>query len=103
MNLLSQLNAKLFVVENGNTFSWEPKVERIADADGIWFDCPCGHGGSQMVSFRGNRADGTPRPAMSNGRAWQVSGSTLADITLTPSINTRCWHGFIENGNIRTV
>ncbi len=36
---------------------------------------------------------------------WIVSGSSLADLTITPSIavgkDPECWHGFITNGEVR--
>jgi uncharacterized protein DUF6527 len=36
-----------------------------------------------------------------NGAIWNVTGE-YPNLTLTPSINAGCWHGFITNGEIIT-
>lgn len=81
-------------------------VERIEQADGITFVCPgClaksadGRAGvhSVLAWFRGRGVpdDETPGP----GR-WAASGTGYADLTLAPSIDVGCWHGFVRNGEI---
>lgn len=71
-----------------------------ATADGVVFICPkCQNGHAVLCWFqdRGVPADETPGP----GR-WVPSGTSLADLTLTPSISLGgdCgWHGFVRNGD----
>lgn len=78
-------------------------VESFKDAQGIMFLCPhCfrkngGPVGTHrvLVWFEGRGAppEYTPAPR------WQVSGSSMDDLTIKPSIRVNdCWHGFITNG-----
>ena len=72
-------------------------TDSLADADGIRFMCPkCGEH-QVMVWFRGCVPDDVvPGP----GR-WQATGSSLADLSLYPSISLThgCqWHGFVTAG-----
>jgi hypothetical protein len=82
-------------------------VDSAADAQGIVLEvCPgCGDHGL-LVWFRDR---GVPEAALPRPR-WQASGTSCADLTLSPSINlvddegktVACgWHGFIENGGVR--
>lgn len=34
-----------------------------------------------------------------HGQSWQHSGE-LPNLTLTPSVDAGCWHGFIRNGEL---
>lgn len=74
----------------------------------VRFDCPCGCRMRAGVSFT-PALDGSAVPE--ERKNWQrVSGDTLETITLTPSIllepdpNVGCkgWHGFLQNGELRT-
>jgi hypothetical protein len=85
-------------------------VERLEDADGIRFACPkcfAANGGLVgthlvRVSFDGK----------AYGKGWNVGGSSLDDLTLTPSIQLLggvdenglpigCgWHGFVTAGEV---
>jgi len=85
------------VMENGQPV---PRRERV----GLWFDCPCGNGERCAIMFR-NPPDGGPAI---QGNTWIVTGDTFETLTLSPSIQRNdpkgCrWHGFVENGGIRTV
>ena len=82
---------------------WAPnglgKANAIADAQGILFLCPAclnkdGH--SLLVWFdeRGVPAEALPAPR------WKVTGNSFEDLSLTPSVNAGCWHGFVTNGQI---
>lgn len=79
-------------------------VESLADAQGLVFLCPLcreTNGHSIGVWFRDR---GVPDEATPKGR-WGVSGTSLDDLTLAPSIHitTGCgWHGFIRAGQIVT-
>ncbi len=77
-------------------------VSTFAEANGVLFDCPkCAgtNGHSVLVWFKGAPLDAVPGPAR-----WSASGSSLEDLTLSPSVDltsggTRdCWHGFVTNG-----
>jgi Family of unknown function (DUF6527) len=96
-------------------------IDTLEGADGLWFWCPCGYGKPEypidgarphgvMVSFA-NPIGARPAPhgAGSQGRSggdtrWLVSGTGLSDLTLKPSVDVgepSCWHGYIENGEVR--
>lgn len=70
-------------------------VVRLDEANAVDFDCPCGEGHKQGVSFRGRGAplDGRPQ--------WEATGDSVENLTLTPSINSSCWHGFVTEGAVR--
>ncbi len=85
-------------------------VADFSEARGVMFLCPkCfianrGRVGTHSVIawFTGVPADRVPGP----GR-WEASGTSLADLTLRPSIlltGEGCgWHGFITNGEVITA
>lgn len=86
-------------------------VDKLEDAQGVMFLCPkCfvenkgGVGTHHMMcwfSKRGVPNHVTPKP----GR-WDVSGTGLEDLTLSPSvliIGGCGWHGFITNGEVTSV
>lgn len=91
----------------------------FAEAQGLILWCPCGFGkpafpleGGRphaiLVPFHGR---GVPdgfgphsRDRQSHPRWTIAAGTTLEDLTLTPSIDAgepSCWHGFITNGEVR--
>lgn len=81
-----------------------PDAATVADAQGIMFVCPACKTHHIQVAFR-NRGvldhqgshgkDGKPT-------RWAVSGTGFADLTLQPSVDCGCWHGFVTNGEIST-
>lgn len=109
--------AEAYGVVNGDAtriHTFVPKVETLAEAQGIEFDCPvCGqtrpdsHSHRVQVAFRdrgvlehqGSRAsDGKPS-------RWAVSGTGIDDLTLQPSVDCThsdpgCWHGFVTAGMV---
>jgi hypothetical protein len=57
----------------------------------LTFDCPCGKcGGRLRVPLDG---------AMTAKPTWAWNGN-LSDLTLHPSINSGCWHGWIKDGEV---
>lgn len=83
-------------------------VESIADADLVKFLCPkcfAANGGKKgthqvYAEFAGRNCP----PEMNNGVRWQFSGTSIDDLTITPSIlciGGCAWHGFVENGQTR--
>lgn len=83
------------------------RVETLAEAQGIWFQCPkcvAADGHYLDVSFEGR---GVKDAQGSHGKdgsptRWKVSGTNLDDLTTQPSILIEypCgWHGYITNGD----
>jgi hypothetical protein len=77
---------------------------RITDFDPRWkagvlvIDCPCGKCGGR-IRVRTQLAEGPKQTG--DEHIWQVSGE-FPDLTLTPSVDAGCWHGFITNGDVKT-
>lgn len=84
----------------GNPVPFRPAI-------GLVFDCPCGKCGSPIFVAFENPPDGGPRfDSHPNAPHWTRTGEDFAAMTLTPSIlrKSHCgWHGFITNGEVRTV
>lgn len=106
---LAQLEPQLLRLVPGGERQGSEVVDHLAQAQGVWFLCPkCfqvngGKVGTHMVMCwfrdRGVPDAVTPGPAR-----WAVSGTSLADLTLSPSIQLLggCnWHGFVQNGAIQ--
>ena len=75
-------------------------TQMISDADGILLLCPCGGGHELLLWFAGRpRVPAKARPV----HRWQAEGATIGTLTLSPSVNARCWHGWIRNGNAESV
>lgn len=83
------------------------RVESLADAQGLIFDCPkCNAGHSIEASFAGRGVADNQGSRNHEGKPsrWNVTGTGLDDLTLTPSVDcTRnggpCpFHGFVTNG-----
>lgn len=85
-----------------------PAVATLAEAQGVEFDCPvCRNGHRIQVAFQGRGVLDHQATRDKEGRPtrWAVSGTGLADLTLSPSVdctpgNPKCWHGHIQNGQI---
>lgn len=96
-------------VERTGPVTYSPKAETLADAQGVEFLCPkCANGHHIAVAFAGRGALDHHGSRDSGGRPtrWQVSGTGLGDLTLSPSVDCtasdpNCWHGFVTNGEIR--
>jgi len=84
------------------------RVEKVEEAQGLEFNCPrCSNGHSIHVAFRdrGVLDHHGSRDSSGNPTRWAVSGTSLEDLTLSPSVdctisNPNCWHGHITNGQI---
>lgn len=90
-----------------------PRADSVEDAQGMMFLCPAcftKNGGPKgthriMVTFvdRGvpdnygsHARDGSPS-------RWVVTGTGFHNLTLSPSVDVGCWHGFVQNGDVLTV
>ena len=92
-------------------------VHTVAEAQGVKLWCPCTYGKplgddahthGLIIPFadrglpesfgpRNSANPDGPRPR------WKASGTTLADLTITPSVDVghdSCWHGFISAGRV---
>ncbi len=109
---LSQLEAEFLKcsLETAGPFVGRDLLSRVAtlaEADGIMFMCPkCfeTNGHQVRVFFRGR---GAPDRLGKNSKGvtvrWNASGTGLADLVLTPSIQIEgcCgWHGFVGSSGI---
>jgi hypothetical protein len=96
--------------------------DEIDGADGVLFWCPCGYGKPEfpldggrphavIVSFANPRGcepappDAGSQSAHGGPSRWTMSGTGLHDLTLSPSVdvgskNSKCWHGWIKDGNV---
>lgn len=88
----------------------------IEGAQGIFLWCPCAYGNNErahglIIPFANPRN----APALPPGHGphsrhdsthhprWTMSGTSLGDLTLTPSVDVgtpSCWHGWITNGAV---
>lgn len=89
------------LVELGAQFvllDWSP-AKGLEDAQGVMFDCPqCSLTHPILAWFAGR---GVPKEEVPGPGRWTVSGSSLEDLTLSPSINVSgCWHGWVRNGRV---
>ena len=72
---------------------------------GLMADCPCGGCGEKMYVAFSNPLDGGTPCVNAGEPTWQRSGTDFYTLTLRPSVHRvrGCgWHGFIENGEIRS-
>jgi hypothetical protein len=82
----------------------------LGEAQGIWFLCPgcfAKNGGPvgthmTMVSFAGRSVPEDQGSKNREGQPsrWTASGTGYMDLTLSPSIDTGCWHGWVKNGEV---
>lgn len=84
-------------------------VPDMASAQGMWLLCPVcfkkngGPVGTHLigVTFRNRGAlDHQGSQSKHGGPSrWTVSGTGLHDLTVNPSVDCGCWHGWIKNGD----
>lgn len=80
--------------------------DTIQGAQALWMYCPCGEGHHILVPFADRQLPPEFGPMARDGKShprWQVSGDSLENLTLTPSVDvgtTSCWHGYITNGEV---
>jgi hypothetical protein len=120
-------NARLYVTcDDDKTMEFVTELDK---AHGVMLWCPCGYGKAEYPCYTASLRAG-PRPhaifvPFSNPRTnrsvsdqygpvsadgkrvrWQMSGTSLDDLTIEPSIAVRCdppcWHGFIQQGRVVT-
>jgi hypothetical protein len=83
--LLKKLNPK-----------WAGITRAPEHGEGLALDCPsCGPSHQLAVYFKNPLDGGASFPGVSN---WVRYGSSLEDLTVEPSLEYECFHGWIENG-----
>lgn len=92
----------------GVTRDGQPVPER--HGIGVTFDCPCGCDSPVFVPFANPLDGGKPHLSRDADPAWQRTGDTFETLTLVPSIQRVAykqggcvWHGFVTDGEVRTV
>lgn len=62
------------------------------------FDCPACGPGHRLSAYFQNPIDG----GEANGWTpkWERSGETFEELTITPSIDYGCFHGWVEDGRV---
>lgn len=92
-------------------------IPSIDGAQGLFCYCPCGYGTDcahgLIVPFENPRnappvpVEHGPGSVTGSRPRWHLAGASLADLTITPSIDVHgdkdgasCWHGFITNGTV---
>lgn len=111
-----------FIEPDGSSYRHRHEDGRditFEEAQGILLWCPCGYGDPKypldggrphglLVIFAGRGAPDDFGPFSKDKKShprWNVGGSSLNDLTCTPSVavgNPECWHGFITNGELHT-
>jgi len=89
---------------------WNIPVHGVAEAHGVLFLCPTcwtKNGGpvgthGVLVTFNGR---GVPNELGSQSRnggpsRWSAAGETVHNLTLQPSIDCECWHGYVTAGEV---
>jgi hypothetical protein len=74
---------------------------RPKSGEGILFDCP-GCGKHHIAAYFSNPLDGEPGPTWQNP-TWLREGASFATLTIKPSIDYPCFHGWVENGRVFSV
>jgi hypothetical protein len=110
MSLIPPPLPRLSSLPEVSLVTWNPvskcihRANKLIEAQGVQFECPCGEGHMICIWFH------TPPvlpPASSdsppNEKRWEHGGTSLEDLSLWPSILLPCWHGFIENGAVKSV
>jgi hypothetical protein len=118
---------------NADSESYRLQGATIEGAQGLFLWCPCGYGKVDVkgkerypldLSLNKGRPHGVLVPFANPRNAptlppehgphsrgdksvhprWHMEGSSLEDLTLTPSIavgDPECWHGFITSGEVK--
>jgi Family of unknown function (DUF6527) len=71
---------------------------RPNSGEGVAFDCPkCGEK-HRLVAYFDNPIDG--REAAGWGDKWHREGEEFETLTVSPSIQYLCFHGWVEDGKV---
>ncbi len=97
---LVDLDANFFVHVQAGDREFLRHPPTAEGAHGVAFDDPNGSGNRINVWF----ANPLCIQVKTGERGWTRTGTTLEDLTLSPSIDAKgIWHGFVRSGTIDTV
>jgi hypothetical protein len=57
--------------------------------------CPCGRKSKHRIRV--------PITTVGKETPWRRNGPNFSTLTVAPVIDTGCWHGYIEDGSVRTA
>lgn len=85
---------------------WHRQGAQLEGAQGLLLYCPCCFGKDSgahalVVSFANPQGAPAAPPEADPNPRWTMTGTGLEDLTLSPSVNAGCWHGWIQNGEVR--
>jgi hypothetical protein len=72
---------------------------RPKSGEGILFDCPACGPMHRLAAYFSNPRDGQPGAAWQNP-TWLREGDDFAVLTIKPSIQYPCFHGWVERGRV---
>lgn len=77
-------------------------VPTLAEAQSLWTTCPVCRTHGLRISLHGRGLLDHQGSHNREGRPsrWHASGTGLADLTLQPSVDCGCWHGYITAGEV---
>jgi hypothetical protein len=83
-----------------------PSIGGVESGEGLAFDCPVcpPEKGHRLAAFFENPIDGEP-PAPWLGKSptnpvWKRSGDSFGTLSIAPSLNYPCFHGWVECGRV---
>lgn len=103
---LAELEPQFVVREVREDGVYHVRTDALAQAQGVRFLCPkcfAANGGAVGTHMVLCWAPGVPADAEPGPGRWPMTGTSLEDLTLTPSIqlNGGCaWHGFVRDGEV---
>lgn len=96
---LRELEARF--IRSNPPVGWQT-VDTIDEADGVMFLCPgcfARNGGAEGTHVVICWEPSVPLDVSPGPGRWPLVGTSLDDLTLTPSVALDCWHGWVKNGD----
>lgn len=78
-------------------------VMRQNSGEGIVFDCPACGPRHRLAAYFSNPLDGKEHLPRPQNQIWQRDGKTFETLTISPSIDYGCFHGWVERGWVIAV
>lgn len=78
---------------------WEGLTRTPEHGEGLTFDCPVCGPKHRLCAYFSNPLDGKPAVAWQSP-SWKRDGNDFSTLTLSPSIQYPCFHGWIEEGQV---
>ena len=81
---------------------WAGLLRTPEHGEGITLDCPVCGPRHRLCAYFSNPLDGQP-PAAWQKPTWERYGNDFLTLTVSPSIQYPCFHGWIEDGQVIDV